>query len=77
MERMLGQIFADLHILKVDINNVGKTLRAQSTFNKLVGLELVLLSVMVVGAAKHCIDNREKIEELKKEIEMLKESKGE
>jgi hypothetical protein len=77
MERMLGSIFADLHILKVDLTNIDKVLRAQRNWNRAVGLELLLLSVGVACAAKHCIDNKEKIEKLTKEVEELKKSKGE
>ena len=77
MERMLGTIFADLHILKVDINSVSKVLRSQRTWNKVVSFEILLTAILVAATAKHCLINREEIERLTKEVEELKKSKGE
>lgn len=77
MERMLGSIFADLYILKTDMNSVHKVLRGQSVVNRLVALDLVLLAVTGYCTAKHCMNNKEKIERLTKEVEELKKSKGE
>ena len=77
MERMLGTIFADLHILKVDMNSIDKMLKSQRVVNKLVALNICVLTLVGYCSAKHCMDNKEKIERLTKEVEELKKSKGE
>lgn len=77
MEKMLVSMFADLCVMKTDLTSIGKVLRAQRNWNRAVTLQITLLSVMAVCAAKHCVDNKEKIEKLTKEVEELKESKGE
>lgn len=77
MERLLGTMFADLHILRVDTNKIIKHLQTQNRTNRLFAIALLLETYCIGCAAAHCLDNKEKIEKLEKEIKELKEAKGE
>lgn len=77
MEKVLGHIFADLHLLEHDMARVAKSFKAQNRVNKSVACALLVHGVVIYCAAVHCMNNKEKIESLTKEVEELKKSKGE
>ena len=42
MEKLLGTVFADLHILRVDTNKIIRYVQLQSRANKLVAITFLL-----------------------------------
>lgn len=77
MEKVLGHIFADLHLLEHDMARVAKSFKAQGRVNKALAFALLAHGFCIYCAAVHCMENKEKIESLTKEVEELKKSKGE
>lgn len=77
MEKTLSYIFGDLYLLKHDMSVTAKNFKLQKTVNTCHGLSIMMLAGCVYCAAKHCVNNKQKIEKLEKEIKELKESKGE
>lgn len=77
MEKTLGYIFGSLQVSEAAIGGLIKDLKKQKHFNKKVVGVLALLGVWSYSVAAANLANKQKIEELTKEVEELKKSKGE
>ena len=78
MEKTLGYIFGSLRVSEAAIGGIIKDLKTQNRINKLAALSLVMCGVGLHCAAKHCLNNAKRIEELEAKIEMMEQNlKGE
>lgn len=77
MEKMISYIFGNIELHDKAIGSIAKTLRAQANFNKSVKTLTVVSTAWMVLAAVRIKDQQQKIEELTKEVEELKATKGE
>lgn len=73
----LNYIFGRLHTTEEVIVRIGKSLKIQNKINKRFATLALLTSVNVALIAAHIREQDKKIDRLSKEIEELKEKKGE
>ena len=77
MNEMIGHIFGSLSNHEKNINDIFKAMRAQLKFNKSVTNYAIITTITVTGITWRMRKQEEKIKSLVKEIEELKEMKGE
>lgn len=77
MNNMIGYIFGSLHSSEKAISGIIKCLKSQSRVNKAFVLCSVIGAVNIVVLVDKCEQQQKAIEKLAKEIEELKEAKGE
>lgn len=77
MEKALGYILGDLHMLKHDMKVTANNFKKQKAINGMVIFMFAGIIMYIDGLNKCRIEQSEKLESLKKEIEELKETKGE
>lgn len=77
MNETMNYIFGNLHAMEGVIGHIGKALKNQNKINKRVCTAVVVLTAYAVVTDICIKEQNKKIEELSKQIEELKESKGE
>lgn len=77
MNEMIGYIFGSLDTHERTITKLIKTHRAQIKFNKSTAFYAFVTTIAVTDLVYRCKKQEEKIKALSKEIEELKEMKGE
>lgn len=77
MNEAVGYIFTHLRGTEKIIGSVLKNLKLQKTFNSRVCAFAVATSAFTVVAAKQMIEQEKKIKKIEKELEELKQTKGE
>lgn len=77
MNEMIGYVFGSLDIHGIAITELIKLHRAQIKFNKTTTFFALVTTITVTDLMRKCKKQEEKIRSLAKEIEELKEMKGE
>lgn len=77
MVEMINYIFGGLQSSAESIKHINKTLRNQTIFNRRLIVFAVVISTYTIAAELKLYEQDKKLEELGKEIEELKRTKGE
>ena len=77
MDKTIGYIFGRLEIDEIAIGNIVSKLKKQMSFNKSVTFFAMACKVYMIVADAMRKEDLKKIEALTKEVEELKETKGE
>ena len=77
MDKTIGYIFGRLEIDEIAIGNIVSKLKKQMSFNKSVTFFAMACTVYMIVADVMRKEDLKKIEALTKEVEELKETKGE
>lgn len=77
MVELVNYVFGSLQASTDAVRGIKKTLRNQMIFNKRLTAFVIVISVYTIAAEIKLYDQDKKLEELGKEIEELKRTKGE
>lgn len=77
MVEMINYVFGSLQASTDAVRDIKKTLRNQMIFNKRLTAFAIVISVYTIAAEIKLYEQDKKMEELGKEIEELKRTKGE
>lgn len=77
MNEMIGYIFGSLDIHDRAISSICNAFKAQKRLNRTTAINMVLISLTVSKLVVKVHEQNKKIDSLTKELEELKETKGE
>lgn len=77
MNEMIGYVFGNLHIHEKAIADIYGSIQAQKKLNKRTAVAMLFTTLTISKLVVRVAKQNEKIESLTKELEELKETKGE